>query len=152
MQYEKSSVFCRKKFCHLGRTARQKFGRTVRPNRTFVLSLLSRHFWDPNQSCVSAGFFYFYRPHISRSCYIILIFKFIMHVFHFKIYQFRLPNLLPASSRKLATVSVVQFIFQLVKNFHSSFMVVCAIHILEWPALWRITMNSLHNEGIYTNE
>ena len=20
---------------------------------------------------------------------------------------------------------------------------------LEWPALWRITMNSLHNEGIY---
>jgi hypothetical protein len=21
--------------------------------------------------------------------------------------------------------------------------------ILEWPALWRITMNSLHNEGIY---
>ena len=32
------------------------------------------------------------------------------------------------SSRKLATVSVVQFIFQLVKNFHSSFMVVCAIY------------------------
>ena len=23
------------------------------------------------------------------------------------------------------------------------------IHTLEWPALWRITMNSLHNEGIY---
>ena len=21
--------------------------------------------------------------------------------------------------------------------------------LLEWPALWRITMNSLHNEGIY---
>ena len=44
------------------------------------------------------------------------------------VYQFRLPNLLPASSRKLATVSVVQFIFQLVNNFHSSFMVVCAIY------------------------
>ena len=22
-------------------------------------------------------------------------------------------------------------------------------YLLEWPALWRITMNSLHNEGIY---
>ena len=39
MQYEKSSVFCRKKFCHLGRTAQQKFGRTVWPNRTFSRSL-----------------------------------------------------------------------------------------------------------------
>ena len=38
---EKSSVFCRKKFCHLGRTAQYKFGRTVRPNRTFGLSLLN---------------------------------------------------------------------------------------------------------------
>jgi hypothetical protein len=22
-------------------------------------------------------------------------------------------------------------------------------YLLEWPMLWRITMNSLHNEGIY---
>ena len=29
---EKSSVFCRKMFCHLGRTAQEKFGRTVLPN------------------------------------------------------------------------------------------------------------------------
>ena len=28
----KSSVFCRKKFCHLGRTAQEKFGQTVQPN------------------------------------------------------------------------------------------------------------------------
>ena len=49
-------------------------------------------------------------------------------IFNLKMYQFRLPNLLPAISRRLATVSVVQFIFQLVKNFHSSFMVVCAIY------------------------
>ena len=37
---KKGSVFCRKKFCHLGRTAQQKFGRTVLPNRTFGRSLL----------------------------------------------------------------------------------------------------------------
>ena len=40
MQYEKNSVFCRKQFCHLGRTAQQKFGRSVWPNQTFGRSLL----------------------------------------------------------------------------------------------------------------
>ena len=41
---KKSSVFCRKKFCHFSRTAQQKFGRTVQPNQTFGQSLDSKCF------------------------------------------------------------------------------------------------------------
>ena len=38
---EKKFCVLQKKFCHLGRTAQKKFGRTVWPNRTFGQSLLS---------------------------------------------------------------------------------------------------------------
>ena len=32
---------------------------------------------------------------------------------------------------------------------NENFNTFAKVSVLEWPALWRITMNSLHNEGIY---
>ena len=40
---EKSSVFCKKRFCHLGRTKQLKFGQTALPNQTCGRSLLLIH-------------------------------------------------------------------------------------------------------------